>query len=262
MKRILSTALLLTLSSSLIATPVFANEANQNVKQTNVLYANQEMDLHVLEGTIKDIREFDLVVEDSEGKEYVVPILGFKNLEEYQAANVEVGQKILLKGIDLSESKPGILVKAIRADDTINLDTNDLEIVETDEFRDKIISNFKITKQLDTEAATAIDEADLDDMKTKSSGAIRIKSKSDFDGNKVQELRNIDILEKGKNISSEDQVQFGKAVMIDSEGTEGMVVKVTPFSDNMFIPQEITINEVTIKLPMMTKSIETAKTIN
>ncbi|QUH18817.1 hypothetical protein [Alkaliphilus sp. B6464] len=262
MKRILSTALLLTLSSSLIATPVFANEANQNVKSTNVLYANQEMDLHVLEGTIKDIREFDLVVEDSEGKEYVVPILGFKNLEEYQTANVEVGQKILLKGIDLSESKPGILVKAIHADDIIHFDTNDLEIVETDEFRDKVIPNFKITKQLDTEAATAIDEADLDDMKTKSSGAVRIKSKSDFDENKVQELRNIGILEKGKNISSEDQVQFGKAVMIDSEGTEGMAVKVTPFSDNMFIPQEITINEVTIKLPMMTKSIETAKTIN
>ncbi|MTI57467.1 hypothetical protein [Geosporobacter ferrireducens] len=263
MKRILSTALLLTLSTSLFTSPVSAKELDKQEDLGDVLSVRQEIEWDVLEGTIKEIGDFNWVVEDLEGKEYTVPVLGIKDLEEYQAADVQVGQKVSITGKDLSKLESGQMVRIARNGSQLDANEGDLDlnVAKTREIKDALISTFETKGELKVEAMR-IDKDKLEEIKAKGGDIVLKELKEDIDPEKIKEFGNIRVFEKGQELSGELKERLGKAFKIDEEGTETMAVKGAPIGGDVFLPQEITVNNRTISLPqMMIKAIPAALTL-
>lgn len=276
MKKILSTALILTLSGSILATPVFANESDTKLEPRNVFHANQQVELDLLEGAIKEIRDNELIVEDFEGKEYIVPILGFKDLEEYKNANIKVGQNISLKGNKLPKLEKGILIGESK-DGLKNIAISRTEIMQDSQGVQQDLDTKMIIKNIDLEDSELIGEGfkiiNLEGAETAEKGPIRIRLQENIDKEKLQEWKErIDVVKIEKlaegidkekikelrlEVISEDSRELMESVKVNFEDHKDMVKIVAPMNGDIFLAQQITVDGTTIEVPNVTRALIT-----
>ncbi len=260
-KKVLSVALLLALSTAMLITPVSANEVDDYGTVETIEISSQAVELKELKGSIKEIREMELVVEDADGKEYIVPIFGFKQLEEYQAADLQVGDEIELKGhgsqmmaglsIAARELKDGETVLELRKAEGGNLP----EIAISWEAEEKAT---ELKDRLTTISAVR---------------AMRIENLSEEDIEKLKQSPSTDIIK-------EDDAAAGTRVKIFNGNIEtfevvgdqelGFTLNISDLtgdiekamaSGELFIANEITVRGVTLKLENMVESRAAIKVI-
>ena len=276
MKKMLSTALLLTLSVGVLITPVSANEVRDQVEHNNVLSVQQEINHDVLEGRIKEVTEFNLIVEDLGGKAYIVPIMGFKELEEYQSANIQVGQKISIKGSDLTKEGTIKIAMYSEAPKDIKLDGNGLySTVEIFNKEARLISE-SLQKEFKGDEDKAIFVHSNQDMEGKLLGKVKIAKalkKEDQILDAVQlnyeeitmidgtaSIGNVVAANKEGQIPDAVQLNYEEITMIEGAASIGNVVVANKVEGNVFLPLEITIENITMK-PKMMKAVSATRLV-
>lgn len=237
MRRFLSTATILSLSAVVLATPIFANEAVRQAGAAKFIAAKQEVELNVLEGRIKEVRDFELVVEDLESKEYTVPLFGFQDLEEYQKLNVQAGEKITIKGRNLSK---GNAIKLQRSDSE-----GESLIIKMGEADYGMAPSLDIRK-ISGDEVLSIDKEMVEGGKTMVREAAPIDYTEILDESKFEELRSTKVLLRDDLIIGERQGQLTQAMSVN---------------EDTFLPHEITINGTTIQLSAMIEAKTAIKAI-
>ncbi len=235
MKRVLSTALALVLTTSIFAVPVSAHEQSAEEVQVERIAINGEIEVQSLMGTVKEINDLSLVVVDAEDNEYIVPIAAFKELEAYQDANVQVGDQIELKGFEASErqgligeGKGGML--AFKRGEATNLEDikERIEVLELEE--GKILT-------LAEKAAGTITVKIRD-------GVVDIK---DLASDEAAELETGERIERLRETRQEEGDEL---LMTDGDCVVAMTITL---DGNLFFANEMTINGVTITLPQQVR---------
>jgi hypothetical protein len=263
MKRVLTTALVLSLSMAVLTSPVLADNQEKDESRPIVFTERiQAPESQTMEAVIKEIHDHEWIVADQDGKEYTVPILGFEQLEDYKNLNPTVGTEVTLKGnsIDLAAGP----VKFFHTVDAVKED-GDMELAS---------ENVKVFKLGSKDGVIEVNKEEiLKTMKGKGAGAIKVvKGILSEEGTNLTEK---DFTELSENVKvfkrSEDgviEVSKGEILktMMDKEAGMIKAVKGTPGEEganltkigvfkelkgDLFMAHEMTVDGMTLKLPNM-----------
>lgn len=266
-KKVLSTALLLALSTAMLITPVSANEADDYGTVETIEISSQAVELKELKGSIKEIREMELVVEDADGKEYIVPIFGFKQLEEYQAADLQVGDEIELKGFG-SQMMEGVFTATaalMEGETVLKLKKADGEIVPDIAINwgaTDLKDNSIVVSTVSAAKAKELSKEEIEKLMQKAN-ADSIELSRDESGISVRVFNgNIETAEALVNNNQDFVVSMLNPVEeiagLSLENT--MSLRAMPSGD-LFIANEITVNGITLKLENMVAAKSAIKEI-
>lgn len=263
MKKILATALILSLSTAVWTSPVLADSQEKTQTPKNVVVKKvQGIESKTMEGVIKEIQDHAWIVIGEDGKEYTVPTFGFEQLDDFKSVNPTTGSKVTLEGTSFN---PGDApVKITRAIDSAKAD-GDISLSE----------NIRVFKYDSAQGAVEVDQEEIQKMmKDKGIGAIKAVEAIPFEGEKNMLIKkgegDLDLVKVFKignksgiaGLNTEDVrqtliVKEPEAIKIEAGATgEGkMMLKgkglLKELKGDVFMAHAITMDGKTLKLPMM-----------
>ena len=260
MKKILSAALLLSLTAAMLVAPVSAKEVEDALEGNDYISSEavelRELELKELKVTIKEIREYEWVVTDKDGEDYIVPILGFNELIEFKEAAFEVGREVMLRG------HAPKMVAAMQVGLIGNM--NEVKLIN--------VSKGIEVGQFDIVAAKELPSV----MEFKSNGIAVDDECQLLNKDFIKSTVAMEAIRIAKPISEEDyilhvspeefagNVSFGitRAIAPGEEAVDRVpAIRTAGLEGELFIAQEIVVGEVTLKLPNPVMGIAAIKAI-
>ncbi len=219
MKRILSAALAFAMSTAVFTVPVSAHEqtAEEGMTTEMRVISRQTVEEQELKGIVKEVRDFELVVEDSEGQEYIVPIAAFKDIEEYKDANIKSGDKIELKGNEISNANINYIA------------VEPLDLIELEE-------------------ASPVKHV-AEDLTIKPAAKIVVNVAEE---DKALEEAPLTLIDSIKAVETVRAATINRAAIELKEGSQMLekapmlTIQAAPIEGNIFLANEITVNDITI----------------
>ncbi|MCX7708368.1 MAG: hypothetical protein N2484_00800 [Clostridia bacterium] len=109
MKKLVNKVFLMSLGLAVVLSTSFASA--DSVKSDNLKVASKDaikLEFQKLDGTIKEVGDHQLKVQDKDNKVYIVPVGVFEKMEEYKALDLKVGTAVSLEGFDPGKHQPDL----------------------------------------------------------------------------------------------------------------------------------------------------------